>query len=115
MYTPTYKHTKEKYYCEIILSMLPNEPCRINSRDLAANTGLKSRDVRFVIQKLRDAGHPICATPEKGYWIAQYSSDMNDTINKLKSHISNVQATLDALLEAQQKLKDNERGGYHDN
>ena len=104
-YTPTYKHKNEKYYLDIILHSIPNEPCKVSSKDIAYNTGLNSRDVRYAIQKLRDDGYPICATPEDGYWIARYSQDLNDTISKLQSHINNSQDTLDALLNARDKLR----------
>lgn len=112
-YSPKYSHRKEQYYLDLVLTVIPHEPCKVSSKDLAYNTGLPSRDIRYIIQKLRDNGHPICATPENGYWIARHSSDLNDTINKLQSHIQNTQDTLDALLEARKKLKERE-GIEHD-
>ena len=111
-YSPKYSHKKQQYYLDLILTLIPHEPCKMSSTDLAYNTGLNSRDIRYIIQKLRDDGHPICATPENGYWIARYSSDLDGTISKLQSHIENTQTTLDALLEARKNLKKSEEAGY---
>ena len=105
MYNPHYKKKDQKYYEELILSCIPKQPSNTTSSVLASYTGLKSRDVRFIIQCLRDNGNPICATPSKGYWIAQTSFEMNEPIGMLRSHIENCQTTLDRLLEQQERLK----------
>ena len=104
-YTGTYKHKDEEYLKEVILSLIPNEPYNIGSKQLASYTGLKSRDVRLLIQKLRDDGNPICATPQDGYWIARTSDDMNDTMIKLKAHIKNSIDTYNSLVKSQNELK----------
>ena len=104
-YTGKYKAKDESYFKELLLNFIPTEPTHTNSKQLAEYIGLNARDVRFLIQKLRDDGHPICATPEKGYWIAQTSLDMNDTMIKLKSHIKNSIDTYNSLVESQNALK----------
>lgn len=104
-YTGQYKVKDEKYLKELVLSCMPNEPTRTSSTKLASYLGLKPRDVRLLIQKLRDDGYPICATPEQGYWIARTSFDMDDTMIKLKAHIKNSIATYNALVESQNALK----------
>ena len=93
-------------YKKIVLSMIPNEPCNINSTDIAKNTCIPSRNVRLIIQALRDDGHPICSTPENGYWIARSSYDLNETMKKLQNHINSCQMTLDALTDCQRKLRE---------
>ena len=103
-YTGAYKQKDENYLKKIILSLLPNEPSNVKSSTLAYQTGLNSRDVRFIIQKLRDDEYPICSTPEKGYWIAQTSFDMDETMKKLESHIKSCQDTLECLFKAQRNL-----------
>ena len=103
-YTGAYKQKDENYLKKIILSLLPNEPSNVKSSTLAYQTGLNSRDVRFIIQKLRDDEYPICSTPEKGYWIAQTSFDMDETMKKLESHIKSCQDTLECLSKAQRNL-----------
>ena len=104
-YTGTYKAKDESYFKELLLNLIPTEPTHVNSKRLAEYAGLKSRDVRLLIQKLRDDGYPICATPELGYWMARTSWDMNDTMNKLKSHIKNSIDTYNSLVESQNELK----------
>lgn len=104
-YTGTYKANDEKYLKELVLGCIPNEPTRISSTKLASYLGLKSRDVRLLIQKLRDDGYPICATPEQGYWIARTSFDMDDTMIRLKAHIKNSITTYNSLVESQNELK----------
>ena len=104
-YTGTYKAKDESYFKELLLNLIPTEPTHVNSKQLAEYAGLKSRDVRLLIQKLRDDGYPICATPEKGYWIARTSWDMNDTMSKLKAHIKNSIDTYNSLVKSQNELK----------
>lgn len=104
-YTGTYKFKDEEYFKELILNFIPNEPTHTNSKQLAGYAGLKSRDVRLIIQKLRDDGYPICATPDKGYWMARTSFDMNDTMIKLKAHIENSINTYNSLVKSQNALK----------
>ena len=104
-YKGAYKVKDESYLKELILNIIPTEPTHMNSKQLAEYIGLNSRDVRLLIQKLRDDGYPICATPENGYWMARTSWDMNDTIIKLKAHIENSIDTYNSLVESQNALK----------
>ena len=104
-YTGAYNAKDESYFKELILNLIPKEPTHMNSKKLADYIGLNSRDVRLLIQKLRNDGYPICATPELGYWIARTSFDMNDTMIKLKSHIENSIDTYNSLVKSQNALK----------
>ena len=104
-YTGTYKAKDESYFKELILNCIPKEPNHTNSKQLAEYIGLNARDVRLLVQKLRDDGYPICATPEKGYWLARTSLDMDDTIIKLKAHIKNSIDTYNSLVKSQNALK----------
>lgn len=112
-YKGTFKKGNEQYLKEIVLSMIPDEPCGMSSANIAKNTGIKSRDVRYIIQLLRDNGKPICATPENGYWIARYSGDLDETLNKMKSHIENCQATYEALENCRRRMKRSEGENGH--
>ena len=112
-YKGTFKKGNEQYLKDIVLSMIPNEPCGMSSANIAKNTGIKSRDVRYIIQLLRDNGKPICATPENGYWIARYSGDLYETLNKMKSHIENCQATYKALENCRRIMKRSEGENGH--
>lgn len=107
-----------QYYNDLVLSIIPNEPNNTSSKDIANILGMNSREVRIVIQRLRDAGYAICATPEKGYWLARTSFDMNETLLKMKSHIDNCISTYNSLIECRNKLKKEEGevvdDGYND-
>ena len=104
-YTGKYKAKDEKYLKELVLGCIPNEPTGLSSTKLADYIGLNARDFRLLVQKLRDDGYPICATPEQGYWMARTSCDMIDTINKLQSHINNSIVTYNSLVKSQNALK----------
>ena len=104
-YTGKYKAKDESYFKELILNFIPKEPNHTNSKQLAEYIGLNARDVRLLVQKLRDDGYPICGTPKDGYWIAKTSWDMNDTLIKLKAHIKNSIDTYNSLVESQNALK----------
>ena len=43
------------------------------------------RKVREAVEALRLAGHPICATPEDGYYLAQNDEELSSTIAFLRS------------------------------
>ena len=104
-YTGKYKAKDESYFKELILNCIPKEPAHTNSKQLAEHIGLNARDVRLLVQKLRDDGYPICGTPYNGYWMARTSRDMDDTMIKLKSHIENSIDTYNSLVESQNALK----------
>ena len=104
-YKGKYKAKDEPYFKELLLNCIPKEPNHTNSKHLAEYIGLNARDVRLLVQKLRDDGYPICATPEHGYWIARTSWDMDDTMSKLKAHIKNSIDTYNSLVESQNELK----------
>ena len=104
-YTGAYKQKDENYLKELVLGSIPDEPARLSSTKIADYIGLHARDIRLLVQKLRDDGYPICATPEHGYWMARTSCDMNDTMSKLKSHIKNSIDTYNSLVECQNALK----------
>ena len=99
------KAKDEKYLKELVLGCITDEPTRLSSTKIADYLGISARDVRLLVQKLRDDGYPICATPEQGYWMARTSWDMNDTMSKLKAHIQNSIDTYNSLVESQNALK----------
>ena len=112
-YKGAYKVKDESYLKELILNIIPTEPNHTNSKQLAEYIGLNARDVRLLVQKLRDDGYPICATPEQGYWIARTSLDMDDTMIKLKSHIKNSIDTYNSLVKSQNELKRKEENNEY--
>ena len=104
-YTGAYKQKDENYLKELVLGCITDEPTRLSSTKIADYLGLNARDIRLLVQKLRDDGYPICATPEQRYWMARTSWDMDDTMIKLKSHIKNSIDTYNSLVKSQNELK----------
>lgn len=109
-YNKGFKNNDTDYLKLLVLSRIPNRPTGVNSKDIARQTGVNSRNVRFIIQMLRDDGEPICGTPQKGYWIAQYSDELNESINKLKSQITTMHDTLDSLCKTRDFMRLREMG-----
>lgn len=95
---------------ELVLNLIPTEPSQVHSKDIAHYLNEQSRDIRYIIQTLRDNGVPICATPKDGYWIARTSWDLNETIKKMESHIQNCKDTLQSLLDAKAEIERSENG-----
>ena len=104
-YKGAYREQDEKYLKELVLGCITDEPTRLSSTKIADYLGLNARDVRLLVQKLRDDGYPICATPEQGYWIARTSCDMDDTMIMLRAHIKNSIDTYNSLVKSQNALK----------
>lgn len=98
------------YMQKLVLNLIPLEPSQIHSKDIARYLNEQPRDIRYIIQTLRDKGIPICATPKDGYWIARTSWDLNGTISKLRNHILNCQDTLQSLLDAKAEIERSENG-----
>lgn len=46
-------------------------------------TGAQERAVRKLVNDLRMEGHPVCAHPAHGYFIAECQADLDHTINFL--------------------------------
>lgn len=43
------------------------------------------RNVRAAVESLRRDGHPICATPETGYYIAESEAELSETLAFLRA------------------------------
>lgn len=46
---------------------------------LGYHSGAAERQLRTVVEALRDAGHPICAHPSTGYFVAASSAELDRT------------------------------------
>lgn len=56
----------------------------ITARDLVAklcgfSTGAGERHLRHVVEALRMQGHAICATPERGYFLAETDAELDES------------------------------------
>ncbi|MCC6195691.1 MAG: hypothetical protein IT518_14605 [Burkholderiales bacterium] len=56
----------------------------IRAIDLAAKLGISEREVRRLCTQLRIEGHPICAHPATGYFLAKDHAELWSTIEFLR-------------------------------
>lgn len=85
----------------------------IHMRDLAAQLyGLyagdhEQRKTREMIVELRDEGHPICGTPDTGYFLAATTAELDETCEFL---LSRVQTTVHQIAKMKHCAVPNLRG-----
>lgn len=103
--------TKPKYLTveqEQVYNLLPTSPCQLHYNDIASLTGIRQRNVRIIIQELRNMGVPIACIPKDGYWIVENSQDLMPTINMLKNTRDTLNDTINVLILAYDKLLEEE-------
>ena len=71
-------------------------------------TGIRQRNVRIIIQELRNMGVPIACIPKDGYWIVENPQDLMPTINMLKNTRDTLNDTINVLILAYDKLLEEE-------
>lgn len=93
------------YLKSIVLArILPGRERAIKCGDLAFSCGIKPREVRQVVQNLRDDGYPICSTTSAGYWLATSPVELDRTIKALRCQADTLEGTIDALVECKKKI-----------
>lgn len=93
---------------EQVYNLLPTSPCQLHYNDIASLTGIRQRNVRIIIQELRNMGVPIACIPKDGYWIVENPQDLMPTINMLKNTKDTLNNTINALILAYDKLLEEE-------
>lgn len=93
---------------EQVYNLLPTSPCQLHYTDIASLTGIRQRNVRIIIQELRNMGVPIACIPKDGYWIVENPQDLMPTINMLKNTKDTLNNTINALILAYDKLLEEE-------
>lgn len=93
---------------EQVYNLLPTSPCQLHYNDIASLTGIRQRNVRIIIQELRNMGVPIACIPKDGYWIVENPQDLMPTINMLKNTRDTLNDTINALILAYDKLLEEE-------
>lgn len=64
----------------------------------------KSPDIRAKIHALRVAGFPICST-NQGYYVAENSEDLKETLTFLRGYLTNIQRAYDGLLDTHYEMR----------
>lgn len=93
---------------EQVYNLLPTSPCQLHYNDIASLTGIRQRNVRIIIQELRNMGVPIACIPKDGYWIVENPQDLMPTINMLKNTRDTLNDTINVLILAYDKLLEEE-------
>lgn len=93
---------------EQVYNLLPTSPCQLHYNDIASLTGIRQRNVRIIIQELRNMRVPIACIPKDGYWIVENPQDLMPTINMLKNTRDTLNDTINALILAHDKLLEEE-------
>lgn len=93
---------------EQVYNLLPTSPCQLHYNDIASLAGIRQRNVRIIIQELRNMGVPIACIPKDGYWIVENPQDLMPTINMLKNTRDTLNDTINALILAHDKLLEEE-------
>lgn len=93
---------------EQVYNLLPTSPCQLHYNDIASLTGIRQRNVRIIIQELRNMGVPIACIPKDGYWIVENPQDLMPTIDMLKNTRDTLNDTINALILAYDKLLEEE-------
>ena len=69
----------------------------ISAKKLARLIDCTERKLRNTISRLRQAGHPICGTPETGYFLPETSEEFEQTIAFLESRAMHSLATISTM------------------
>lgn len=93
---------------EIVKNMIPEgieneKSCYITQNEISALTGLKTRQVRYIVQTLREKGVAICSN-DNGYHIATDSKDLAYTLQRLRCQSITLKKTIDSLQKTYDKM-----------
>ena len=69
----------------------------INAEGLALALKITVRSLRHFISNARKEGHPICSTPETGYFLPETSEEFEQTIAFLESRAMHSLATISTM------------------
>lgn len=68
----------------------------IKARELCSLFNLSNRDIRNVVNGLRQEGEPICSS-SSGYWYSTEPADINKTIHRLEGQVKNMNSSIKGL------------------
>lgn len=103
---------KLSYTQELVLNLLPKRKPMLKEdamtrKKIGKITGLKTREISFIIEELRSY-FPICSDRGlPGYWLGT-KEELEKTINQTKSHIAGLQNTVDKLEIVKEQMENEE-------
>lgn len=78
-----------------------NESNAIKGRELCVLFNVTSKQVRNIVNDLRQSGEPICSS-NYGYWYSTDPEDLDSTIARLNAQVVNMQRAIDGLYKAKE-------------
>lgn len=94
-----------KYFKTLIINSLNRGRDNAVTQEYIKNkTGICKREIRRIMQILRQEGYPICSTTYDGYWIAETKEELDSCINQILAQARTLNETAIALLETKSKL-----------
>ena len=75
----------------------------IKNRDLRLLFNLKDRQVRLIVNQLRQDGKPICSS-STGYWYSTDPADINKTLHRIEAQAENMLISIKGLQKAKKDL-----------
>lgn len=79
------------------------ESTAIKNRELRLLFNLTSRQVRGVVNQLRQEGKPVCSS-SSGYWYSTDPEDINKTLHRLEAQVENMLISIKGLNRAKKDL-----------
>ena len=73
-----------------------SEDNAIKARDLCALFSITNRELRTVVNGLRQEGEPICSS-SSGYWYSTEPADIEKTIHRLEGQVNNMNSSITGL------------------
>lgn len=75
------------------------ESVAVKNRDLRVLFNLTDRQVRSVVNQLRQWGEPVCSS-SCGYWYSTDPEDIEKTLHRLEAQMVNMSTTITGLRRA---------------
>jgi len=89
----------------MILNVLQIAGRPLTAKEIKNCTGINDRTLREEVKDLRRKGMPV-VSGNYGYKMAEYKSEMIRAINRIKSQVKDMNATVSAMYGSMNKLKD---------
>lgn len=81
----------------------------IKGRDLCVLFNLRDKQIRNVVSVLRQGGEPICSS-SSGYWYSKDPEDLEKTIYRMESQVSNMNYSIEGLYRILKDIKQENKG-----
>jgi hypothetical protein len=75
------------------------ESTAVKNRDLRLLFNLSDRQVRIVVNQLRQMGEPVCSSTY-GYWYSTDPADITKTLHRLEAQMENMDISIAGLRKA---------------